>query len=136
MKVQETGFRSIEQMSDRYLTNADKAKVLTSSNQELSFRDILAQKTGTDLKFSKHAAVRLSDRNIELSPSQMERLTDGTIQAGAKGIKDSLVLMDRMAFIVNVPNRTVVTAMTMNEGGSDSGTDTNIFTNIDGAVIV
>jgi flagellar operon protein len=136
MKVQETGFRSIEQMSDRYLTNVDKAKVFSDANQELSFRDILAQKTGTDLKFSKHAAVRLSDRNIELSPSQMERLADGTKQAGAKGIKDSLVLMDRMAFIVNVPNRTVVTAMTMNEGGNDLGTDTNIFTNIDGAVIV
>jgi flagellar operon protein len=136
MKVQETGFRSIEQMSDRYLTSTDKAKGLSRTGQELSFQDILDQKTGTDLKFSKHAAVRLADRNIELSAGQMERLTDGTIQAGAKGIKDSLVLMDRMAFIVNVPNRTVVTAMTMNEGGSDLGTDTNIFTNIDGAVIV
>ena len=50
--------------------------------------------------------------------------------AGDKGINESLVLVDSLAFIVNVPNKTVVTAMDQTE------TDTNIFTNIDGAVIM
>jgi flagellar operon protein len=134
MKVQETGFLSIEQVSDRYLTSTDKAPGL--SGEGLSFREILAQKTGNGLKFSKHAAIRLADRNIELSASQMERLTDGTKQAEVKGIKDSLVLMDQLAFIVNVPNQTVVTAISINETGGASYTSENIFTNIDGAVIV
>ena len=58
------------------------------------------------------------------------RLQDGMEKANAKGIKDSLVLMDKLAFIVNVPSSTVVTAMDQNE------TSENIFTNIDGAVIV
>ena len=52
------------------------------------------------------------------------------MKAGEKGIKDSLVLVDKMAFIVNVPSQTVVTAM-----DQDEATDSNVFTNIDGAVI-
>ena len=55
---------------------------------------------------------------------------DGVEQAHAKGIKDSLVLVDSLAFIVNVPSKTVVTAMDQTE------TQSNIFTNIDGAVIM
>ncbi len=86
-------------------------------------------KSGTELKFSKHATGRLSDRNIELSGEQLERLTQGTQKAGEKGIQESLVLVDQLAFIVNIPNGTVITAM--------DATDTteNVFTNIDGAVI-
>ncbi|MFR4382765.1 MAG: flagellar protein, partial [Roseburia sp.] len=43
--------------------------------------------------------------------------------------KESLVVVDSLAFIVNVPSRTVVTAMDQNES------ENNVFTNIDGAVI-
>ena len=60
----------------------------------------------------------------------MERLTEGTAKAQQKGIKDSLVIVDDLAFIVNIPNNTVVTAMDQND------TAENIFTNIDGAVIM
>ena len=60
----------------------------------------------------------------------MERLQAGTLKAGAKGIKESLVIVDQLAFIVNVPNNTVVTAMRQAE------TDEKVFTNIDGAVII
>lgn len=60
----------------------------------------------------------------------MERLQEGTVKAGAKGINDSLVLVDQLAFIVNIPNHTVVTAMNQTEA------DESIFTNIDGAVII
>ena len=40
------------------------------------------------------------------------------------------VLVDDIAFIVNVPSKTVVTAMDQAE------TNSNVFTNIDGAVIM
>lgn len=100
----------------------------------LSFRDVLNRTTEPEqqveeLKFSKHAAGRLIDRNIELSETQMERLQEGARNAGQKGIKDSLVIVDELAFIVNVPNKTVVTALDRTEARG------NIFTNIDGAVI-
>ena len=58
-----------------------------------------------------------------------KRLQEGVKRAGEKGIKDSLVVVDSYAFIVNIPNKTVVTAMDQGETGD------HIFTNIDGAVI-
>lgn len=81
------------------------------------------------MKFSKHANQRLENRNIELSKDQLERLNQGVGQARTKQIQESLVMMDNLAFIVNVKNNTVVTAMEQGESGQ-------VFTNIDGAVIV
>ncbi|MDR2547159.1 MAG: flagellar protein [Lachnospiraceae bacterium] len=97
-----------------------------------SFREVLSREAvkNDDVRFSKHAKVRLADRGIDLSPEQINRLNEGTQRAGAKGIKESLVIIDQMAFIVNIPNNTVVTAMS----GRDTGD--NVFTNIDGAVII
>lgn len=135
MDIQSQNFLSIEQLTDRYLNQTKQAEG-QSRNSEVAFRDVLQQKTlqgmmpEKTLKFSKHASLRLNDRGIELSESQMERLTDGVRRAGQKGIKDSLVIVDELAFIVNVPNNTVVTAMDSTE------TSDNVFTNINGAVIM
>lgn len=132
MKIQNSQFLSIEQLQDQYLK---QTRTIASRTQTagLSFQEILDQKSSQDaeaLKFSKHAAGRLSERNIELTENQLERLSEGTQKADAKGIKESLVLVDSLAFIVNIPNRTVVTAMEQAE------TIENVFTNIDGAVII
>ncbi|MED9902621.1 MAG: TIGR02530 family flagellar biosynthesis protein [Lachnospiraceae bacterium] len=135
MKIQNGSFLSIEQLKDQYLRQNGRTNE-TKSEDVLSFQDILDRKqadiTGSTekLKFSKHAANRLSDRNIELTNGQMERLSDGAKKAGEKGIQESLVIVDGLAFIVNVKNRTVVTAM------DSAQTTENVFTNIDGAVIM
>ncbi len=134
MKVQNGNFLSIEQLQDQYLKQDRKTKDITSDNG-LSFQEILLNRQRSQsilepLKFSKHAKSRLSDRNIELTNEQMNRLQDGAKKAGEKGIQDSLVIVDQLAFIVNIPNKTVVTAMDQAE------TRENIFTNIDGAVIM
>lgn len=130
MDIQSNRFLSIEQVKDQYL-NSNKATE-TKTKEGLSFGDILSGKSNeaAEVKFSKHAANRLSSRNIELTDNQMSRLNEGTLKAQEKGIKESLVLVDSLAFIVNVPSNTVVTAMNQNE------TSDNIFTNIDGAVIM
>ncbi len=135
MKVQNGSFLSIEQLQDQYLKQNRKVEdVKTQSGQ--SFQEILKSKqiTTTDsierLKFSKHAASRLSDRKIDLTNGQMERLNEGAKKAGEKGIQESLVIVDELAFIVNIPNKTVVTAMDRTDSQD------NIFTNIDGAVIM
>ena len=113
----------------------DSGRSQTADNT-VSFQKLLHQKAEEAdageqvLKFSKHAAGRLEERNIELSQRQLERLQEGTLRAGEKGINESLVLMDQLAFIVNIPGNTVITAMDQTE------TEQNIFTNIDGAVIV
>lgn len=133
MKVQNSQYLSALQMQDQLLNQKNAAVKTQMPQGSLSFRDILAQKTeggSGELRFSKHAMGRLADRNIRLTDEQMERLSDGTQKAGAKGIKESLVIVDQLAFIVNIPNQTVVTAMDQTE------TKANIFTNIDGAVIM
>ncbi|MBR3770547.1 MAG: flagellar protein [Lachnospiraceae bacterium] len=124
-------FTSIEQVTERYLSQRTPEKL---QNQGFSFEEILNQKRvssdSSELKFSKHAAMRLENRNINLSAEQSRRLENGVQKASEKGIKESLVLIDSLAFIVNVPNKTVVTAMDKEESND------NIFTNIDGAVIM
>lgn len=125
-------FTSIEQVAGTYLNPAAESKPLGNLNGA-SFEDIFKQKlenSASELKFSKHASQRLDDRNIKLSEEQSLRLEEGVQKASEKGITDSLVLVDTLAFIVNVPNQTVVTAMDQTES------EENIFTNIDGAVIV
>ncbi|MBQ1171829.1 MAG: flagellar protein [Lachnospiraceae bacterium] len=125
-------FLSSAQIMDRYITTG-KVNQSQETSKTNSFQDALLEAMDssreTTLKFSKHASSRLADRNIELTKEQMDRLTEGTNKAGSKGIKDSLVMVDHLAFIVNVPKNTVITAM------DQSQADENIFTNIDGAVI-
>lgn len=131
MDIQNNGFLSIQQLTDRYLDKS-RSTVKPQTAEGVSFEEILRQKSADTqaLKFSKHAAGRLAERNISLTEEQMERLNDGARKAGQKGIRDSLVIVDKLAFIVNVPNNTVVTAMDSTE------TTDNIFTNINGAVIM
>ena len=82
-----------------------------------------------ELKFSAHAQSRLKSRNLSMTPQVMEKLNKAVSGAASKGAKDSLILLPTMAFIVNIPNRTVVTAM-----DGESIRD-NVFTNIDSTVI-
>ena len=122
---------SIEQATGLYLNSKSEVKNTTLDTNQVSFQDILKQKAyqSEDVKFSKHANQRLESRNIKLSEEQMSRLNQGVNQARDKSINESLVMMDNLAFIVSVKNNTVVTALEQNE-------DSNVFTNIDGAVIV
>ncbi len=82
------------------------------------------------LKFSAHAAQRLKDRKIALDPATMAKVNDAVDRAQAKGVEDTLVLTPNAALIVSVKNRTVVTALDRN------ALEGNVFTNIDGAVII
>ena len=131
MKIQTNGFHSLEQVQNEYL-NKSPGTSAVKQPESLSFQEILEQASGAkqEVRFSKHAMGRLNTRNIELTDGQMERLNEGAKKAQAKGIRDSLVLVDSLAFIVNVPSSTVVTAMQQSEAQE------NIFTNIDGAVII
>ncbi len=127
-----SGFESkiltIEQASGIFLGNDRKPSNDVSKISPRSFREIF-EETSQNVRFSKHANERLSSRNINLSHNQMDRLNQGINQAREKQINESLVVMDNLAFIVNVKNNMVVTAL-------EQGDEGNVFTNIDGAVIV
>ena len=83
-----------------------------------------------EIKFSRHATERLNARAIRLEQQHLFRLDEAVRKAEAKGCRESLVLMDDLALVVSIKNRTVITAV---DGESRKG---NVFTNIDSALIV
>ncbi len=130
MSIPINQFPSIEQMTERLNANKGTAAAVKQT-PGTPFSEILREKQAAEtgeLKFSKHANERMASRNIDLTDDQFKRLENGAMLAGKKGIQESLVMVDNMAFIVNIKNNTVVTAV--NDG------EEKVFTNIDGAVIV
>ena len=109
------------------ITGGRKAETVKSSSPGLSFADEL-KRAQSEVVFSKHADMRLRMRNIDLSQEQKESLSLAVDRAEKKGLRDTLVMLDNLALVVNVKNRTVVTAM------NGSELKQNVFTNIDGAV--
>lgn len=132
MNISNNNFASIQQIQNQILQNNKPKTQQTEQQNSNSFNQILEEKktavTNSELKFSKHANQRLSSRNIDLSGEQIERLEHGANKAREKGIKESLVMVDNLAFIVNIKNNTVITAV--------NDTEDAVFTNIDGAVIM
>ncbi|OPA77598.1 flagellar biosynthesis protein [Paenibacillus selenitireducens] len=92
-----------------------------------TFEDLLQSNL---LRFSHHAEMRLQQRGIHLQPEQLSKLESAIDKAAAKGAKESLVVMSDMALIVNIQNRTVVTAM------DNASMKDNIFTQIDSAIVL
>ena len=82
------------------------------------------------VEFSKHAISRAQERGIEVTPDLMDQLAGSVIRAQAKGATNILAMDTEKAFIINVPNAKVITAITQEEMRE------NIFTNIDGAVFL
>jgi flagellar operon protein len=104
-----------------------KAKTQTSHSS--SFRDVLFEAQRT-LKISKHAQQRLQERNIHIDEQQWAAIQEKVLEAKQKGVRDSLVLTNKAALIINTVNQTVITAMNREEA------QTQLFTNINGAIIL
>ncbi len=92
-----------------------------------SFQDIFTQELDK-VKFSAHAQSRLTSRDINLTSTEIDRLETAINKADEKGANESLILMDEKAFIVSVPNRTVITVV------NKENLQSNIITDIDSAV--
>ena len=71
----------------------------------------------------------IEQRGLDMDASRMERLERAVGQAAEKGSKDSLILLDELALVVSVQNRTVVTAV------DEASRREHVFTNIDSVVI-
>ena len=96
-----------------------------------SFRDALKEAgAGREVKFSAHAAERLRTRQIAVTPEQQRQLAGALDTVAAKGARESLVLMDGLAMVVSVPNRTVITVVRQAELAD------RVFTGIDSAVVL
>ena len=93
-----------------------------------SFAEVLRTQQ-LPVKFSSHALQRVERRGIDVGPETLGRLTEGLERAAGKGSRASVVLVDSTAFVVSVPNRTVITAVDREHMKEQ------VFTNIDSAVI-
>jgi len=107
------------------------SKPLKGAGNGPDFKELLrkSQQTEPSLNVSKHAQARLDVRNIKLDSQTLDKLKKAVSLAESKGIKESLILVDNAAYIVNVPNKTVVTAV------DSQSTRDRVFTNIDGAIL-
>jgi flagellar operon protein len=94
-----------------------------------AFADVLRTRPGQPVRFSAHALQRAERRGIDIGPATLGRLADGVDRAAGKGARASVVLVDQTAFVVSVPNRTVITAVDREHMKQQ------VFTNIDSAVI-
>jgi len=99
------------------------------AGSDSSFASVLGATQSQPVKFSSHALQRVERRGIDMSPATVARLNDGVDRAAGKGARASVVFVDATAFVVSVPNRTVITAVDRDHMKQQ------VFTNIDSAVI-
>ncbi len=93
------------------------------------FHKVLSATFG-ELKISSHALDRLHRRKIDIKPEQVDLLNKAVSKASEKGARESLVLLNDLAFVVSVKNKTVITAL------QREGLGEGVFTNIDSVVIL
>ena len=135
MKVAELNIQrniqSIQQPSSEKISRR-----VPQSNQDINktsrFGELLEKRLqdNQSLRFSAHAIKRLDQRQITITQQNMDRLNEGLSRVEKKGSQSSLLFMDGTAFVLSVPNKTIITAL------SPEATRENVFTNIDSVAVV
>lgn len=100
------------------------------SFQQYLTESMVAPSRTQPLSFSQHAVNRLQERGISLERQQLERLESAVQKAASKGARESLIMMDNVAYVVSIVNRKIITAV------DDGSMKDNVFTNIDSAIFV
>ena len=118
--------------SQRYPSQVSQMQqAVASASFDIVMRQELDKARGTrDVEFSKHAIIRAEERGIDITPDLIDQLRGSMIRAQAKGATNILAMDSDKAFIINVPNAKVITAITQDEMKE------SVFTNIDGAVFL
>jgi len=122
--------RRIEDLPPLQQEVTQKGKAGAADKTEFNRLLKQARESAGELRFSAHALERMSQRGIELSPDDLEKVKGAVQTAAEKGSHSSLVLLDERAFIISVTNRTVVTAL------DGEGLKDQVVTEIDSAVII
>lgn len=113
-------------------SNSSKSNLTNSQNvNQKTFEEVFQNvQSNDDVKFSKHAKERIESRNIEIKIDDMEKINSAVDKAKSKGVNTALILMRDTAFIANTKSKTIITTVTKEQ------LKENVFTNIDGAVII
>lgn len=129
----ENGINQIIKVRPRQRTELEKhEKVSKQDVQQSEFRKILDdhQTSGRELQVSKHAQKRIEQRKIQLDSSEYMKIKNAIQQLKGKGGKDSLVVTDKAAYVVDVEKNNIVTAV------DRDASEGKLFTNIDSTIIV
>ena len=117
--------------SQRYQTSVQMQQAVANASFDILLRQEMDKVRETrDVEFSKHAIIRAEERGIDITPDLIDQLRGSMIRAQAKGVTNILAMDSEKAFIINVPNAKVITAITQDEMKE------SVFTNIDGAVFL
>jgi flagellar operon protein len=119
----------VRQIENQLINKSNKSNTKQINK---NFNEVLQtiQQKDKEIKFSKHATQRLNNRNINISLDEIKRLESAFDKAEKNGVKDALILIDNKAFIANIKSKTIVTTVEKEK------LKQNVFTNIDGAVII
>ena len=109
--------------------NATSAQAKSQDFGALLQRKARERQTG-QINFSRHALARAEERGIELTDTLMDKLAGSVEKAQEKGANTILAFDANQAFIINIPYGRVITTMSQEEMRE------NVFTNIDGAVLL
>ena len=118
--------------SQRYQQSTQQMqRSVSNASFDIMLRQEMDKALGArDVEFSKHAIIRAEERGIDITPDLIDQLRGSMIRAQAKGATNILAMDSEKAFIINVPNAKVITAITQDEMKE------SVFTNIDGAVFL
>jgi len=120
------------QVAPQSQVNNNTKKRIEGSSNRAAFESLLNEqiKKESNVKLSSHAQQRLEQRNISLNSEDYKIINKAIENAEAKGSRELLLLYKNTAFITNVKNNTIITAVDTKDASD------NIFTNIDSAVII
>ncbi len=93
-----------------------------------SFQEALKGAT-SGVNFSNHAQKRIERRDLDIDPARLDRLNSAISRAAEKGARNSVVMLDDLAVVVDIRDRKVVTAINASQGKE------RVFTNVDSVVI-
>lgn len=91
------------------------------------FQQVFAEKS-KEVNVSNHAKKRLDSRNLHLEQADFQQLNQAMNELEEKGSKESLLVYKDIGLIANIQNRTIITAMDMEE--------LHTITNIDSAKFI
>lgn len=114
----------------------DLSNRLPKTGEPSEFKNLLDSKLGEQkpvhggIELSSHAVKRLEERKIDFRGEEYMKVKDAMAKLKEKGGQNSLIVSDKAAYIVDVKNNKLVTAV---DKGSMSE---NIFTKIDSTMFI
>ena len=114
----------------------DKSNQLPKEGEISEFKELLNSQIENKkplhggINLSSHAAQRLQERKIDFNGEEYAKVKKAMAQLKEKGGQNSLIISDKAAYIVDVKNNKVVTAVDKESMMS------NVFTKIDSTVFI